>query len=397
MSHLKSIGMSVLALSFLAPQCFAGNEGSGGGNAIVCFDSATIASQIKVSRADGGGYIEDKHIPHITSVELLDIHKAKLGHLNDEGEIVYAKIIDSEPGENQKQYLERISRRIESMFPRFREYIDAGKMPVKGFPNGLAPIDDVNSGEVFKANCVRSTIIAQFDEAGKTYAAVDSRIYSLSNEIFPVSSRALSFWHEYLYRLARIYNKAKTSDAVQSLIGAFITEDVTIGEILLKMAAATGTKTRGFEIKPFYQDLIDNLNQDLEKSNLRKIHIKKNFIFKPSINERDRVFKNGMEPFTDKVLQIYLSEYQHKLLSMKAVSRETLENFDNFIQNSWIKKFGYRYPSLHESCDFLDIYYSCDFSAEYYTGYYFYSVLDSVPKDQWFDAYAEKLPNRNDF
>jgi hypothetical protein len=51
----------------------AGNESSGGGNAIVCFNSKEIPVEVRANN----GKIQDSHIEKITSIEMLDLWELK--------------------------------------------------------------------------------------------------------------------------------------------------------------------------------------------------------------------------------------------------------------------------------------------------------------------------------
>lgn len=340
----SKFSMLSLAVLLTIPLCAqAGTETSGGGNAVVCFDDPKIVSQIKGNKTEGGFHIEDDYISHITSVELLDIHKARLLHLNQNGEVVKPKLIESKLNETQAQYAARIIKRIESLVPEFSAYLAKLKIPLKNFPHGLAAIDDVISGEVMGKNCIRSTIIAQYDEAGKTYAAYDSRIYLLSEAIFPVSSRVLSFWHEYFYSAARAKG-VKSSDAVQTLIGSLITEGATLGEIILKIQAATNSE---IIIKTFVDVLFNNMVDDFNANNLGFLKEEKQEQAIINGFTLDTKYKNSLTAQLEKnfpastrtsgALAHYFKVNRINLQNMKLVNPSFLQRLDDSLQE-WMGK-----------------------------------------------------------
>lgn len=217
-----------------------GTGSSGGaGNAIVCFDNESIVSQLKLDKQqglNGSGYIKDSYIPHIVSVEMLDIRKAKQTEMRDDGTTTSRTLIETYPGETQAQYAERMLRRISVYIPNFKEFFQKAKSTISEFKistSGLAPIDDVASGEVVNVGkCVRSTIIAHYDVGDKAMGVVDGRIYNLPVSVFSIPNRAMSFWHEYFYKFERLHNKTVSSDSTQIFIGKIVSAETTIGEFL---------------------------------------------------------------------------------------------------------------------------------------------------------------------
>jgi hypothetical protein len=332
------------ALLAMSAPAFAERD-SGGGNAVVCFDRADIVSQMRIERQHGGGYIKNSDISHISSVELLDLHKAKLPTLTADGDILVPTIIESKVGETQKDYDKRIQTRL-GLVPGILTALNNGKENIeyiKGVPNGLAPIDDISSGEVINTdNCVRSTIIAQYDEAGKTHILFDSRIYSLPLNIFSASSRAMSFWHEYFYVLARKAG-ATTSDTTQTLVGTLVKEGVTIDEALKAVKDVVQLSEYG----DFYTRFMTEFKADVatQKLTLELTTYQKDrcvlYMCSPSDareKELETSLVNQMNQAANyaKISEYYLKVWRSKLYSIPTLGTVTADRMDQAIQ-SWIK------------------------------------------------------------
>jgi hypothetical protein len=353
------VGVSTFAAErtdLVGPVVGRGADGSGGGNAKVCFDSREIVSNMRFDHLHGGGYIKNSDISHIVSVELLDLHKAKLPTLSPDGDVMNPTIVEALPGETQKQYEGRILKRL-SLVPSVRLLLDQSKAlvkEVKGVPNGLAPIDDVNSGEMINAdNCVRSTIIAQYDELGKTHVLFDSRIFALPLEVFPASSRAMAFWHEYFYALKRIEAKEMSSDSTQTFVGTLVKEGVTVQAIV--SATEDFIRNTSFNGKAA-ETFVDALDKDLRESLVKdkvvtfpKRQESVSGIFAVNrVENRAKEIQREMRAQQDaelpavqaKVREYYELTWKNKIFSTPYVSRETAEYLDREFQRALSTTFS---------------------------------------------------------
>jgi hypothetical protein len=342
LTFIVASNLLTMAPSFAAAK---GNSSGGGGNAIVCFDSPDIVKQIKVNKQFGGGYIENGHISHITSVELLDISKAKLALINSDDEIIIPELIEAAPGDTMGSFTKKMEKRLK-LYPGVLNLVEAGKKKVKsvkGVPNGLTPIDDITSGEATKTDyCVRSTIIAQYDEGNETNVLFDLRIFGLSTDIFPVESRAMAFWHEYLYLLAR-KNGDTSSDLTQTLVGSLLKKDLTVRELEESYwSFKMGTKLNNSFINGSYiEELDESFSMNVEKNVKIPVYSEEQKCLgvacsfsavKAELAEK-ALSKVNTEEARASVLSFYKSSIQEKIYATPNLSKATANKIDNFYQN----------------------------------------------------------------
>jgi hypothetical protein len=358
----KSWSVLFLGIALFNPSAHAGRgvDSSGGGNAIVCFDSSTIATRLRQEKLAGSGFIADSDIQHITSVELLDVHKAKIPSLKM-GELVPVtpRVIEARPGETPDQYSERLKKRFEVYFPGIIKILEDGQSSfksVKPYAHGLMSIDDVNSVENFNTEtCVKATIIAQYYEPAGNYIAYDARIFALPMSVFPATDRALSFWHEYLYLLAKINRQAQSSDSTQTLLGALITHGVTLKELLSLVDVTVGSSTEDTYASKYVEEnfvtkFVKQVNDDLIKENLETdlwhdisyyVEDQKG-LFESVESAFDRVEKmaksdpryNGIPAAA---LKLYTEKWRPELYSTPQVSKKALKLLDDAITRHFNK------------------------------------------------------------
>jgi hypothetical protein len=339
---------SVLFLGFVLfdPSAHAGRgvDSSGGGNAIVCFDHPAIASRLRHEKLEGSGFIADSDISHITSVELLDVHKAKIPSIPMGGEMVPVtpRVIEARPGETPTQYSARLKRRFENYFPGIIHLLSEGQSffkSIKPYAHGLTSIDDVNSVENFSTEtCVKATIIAQYYEPAGNYIAYDARIFALPLSVFPASDRALSYWHEYLYFLAKKNRGAQSSDSTQTLLGALITEGVTLKEFmsLVDVTVSWGAARENYVSQFVNQVSADLKEKSLETSDLHPVYYDvsdKQGAFESSQSVIDRVQKAAKadpryKSIQAAALRVYDEKWKSVLYATPQIPREIISLLD---------------------------------------------------------------------
>lgn len=253
----------------------AGGNSGGGGNAVVCFSNPTIVKKIRLSKENGGGYIDSADIKYITSVEMLDLRKAKQPRIID-GVRVVKEILTANPGESEVDFEARLRGRFKDVNPEADRILNFGKNLITEFravPNGIAPVNDVGRYEVYNTDdCVRVTIIAQYDEENKTQVIYDERIFNLPEAIFSVENRVASRWHEYFYAIARSDLKAINSQPTQTLVGRLFLKDLKFGELVGSFVDFYPNYPKYGSYERLYNGLIyefiKNMNEDLKKNNL---------------------------------------------------------------------------------------------------------------------------------
>ncbi|MFL5814695.1 MAG: hypothetical protein ACJ763_14065 [Bdellovibrionia bacterium] len=358
----KSWSVLFLGFALMSQSALAGHgvDSSGGGNAIVCFDLSAIATRLRQEKLAGSGFIADSDISHITSVELLDVHKAKTPSIpmgSEDMVPVTHRVIESRPGETPAQYSKRLEKRFENYYPVINDLLKQGKAyfkSIKPYAHGLKSIDDVNSVENFSTEtCVKATIIGQFTEPTGRFIAYDSRIFSLPTNIFSASNQALSYWHEYLYALTKYAVKAQSSDSTQTLLGALITEGISLSELnyLVKATLENNFYNPYYVSGDYASRFVDRLNADLVTHKLQTSYdfeafysVKDQKGFLESEEEAkirvEKMAKSDPRYLSTPVaaLQLYNEKWKPVLYSTPQIAREKLSQLDEIITES-LKKF----------------------------------------------------------
>jgi hypothetical protein len=341
---LRLMATTCLLTSFAV---FAGAESGGGGNAVVCFDSPSVVKEIRLNKQFGGGYIENRHISRITSVELLDVAKAKHTILTPDGDIVTPEIIVAAPGETMGSFTKKMERRL-NLYPGILALIEIGKKgikSVKGVPNGLTPIDDVISGEAFNTEyCVRSTIIAQHEVGSETNVLFDSRIYGLSTSIFPVESRSMSFWHEYLYFVGRKRGDT-SSDLTQFLVSTFVKKELTVADLTDAYGFFYFKKRFGDSLLSgsFIESLSTSLYKDVEKKAEIPLYTEEEYCFgiacsfeavKTKLTKKveDKVHA---EEVRSTAMSYYNSVWKDKIYATPNLPKDVATKLDDYFQKQF--------------------------------------------------------------
>ena len=131
---MKSLLIGLIATSFTVSSNAAinyalGEMGSGGGNAIVCFEEGSIAtgedsthiiSEIKKNK----NQIPTKYLKWIKTIEMYDLYDAKKRRGIDSKS---PEIINIEPSEKIYSYLDRLSHRFDKSVGPLKSFVKYGK------------------------------------------------------------------------------------------------------------------------------------------------------------------------------------------------------------------------------------------------------------------------------
>ncbi len=348
MKPTKILTLITLLAAALSSTAQAGPGASGGGNAMVCFDDPSIPTRIRAEKLNGNGYIGDQDISHITKVEILDLYEARqpVGSIGSTPSS--KKLIEAKPGESVDQYTARLLSRFSELAPGLIDTIDRGRQALsvyKQFPNGLDPIDDVGPGETVNTrDCVRATIIAQYNRSDSDFIGYDPRIFNLPDSIFSVTSKALSQIHEWIYWVARTYGRATSSDSTRDLIGAMISDDQSLYDFFTHLFDISGDSLIGGNVSYFFPGAIIKDNGSyiykLAKAVLADLHAlqidqyrqKKKFLQSNESLLKD-CQKNAEIQLTQPMLDRYNQIWRPKLLAVKYVPTDILQTVDNIFQN----------------------------------------------------------------
>jgi hypothetical protein len=206
----------ILALSLLSLNALAGGSDRGGGNAIVCFDSASIPKAIRTKGSPDFGVITSKALGRITNIEMLDLYQAKLPKRDS---LYPARIAKPEPGETPEAMAERLLDRISNYAPWVHKKIEIGQSALRGnvsqSKDGVATIDDINLLFSYdREHCVIATMAAQ--DATNDELFVDSRLFKHPKH--SIESRAAMYLHEWTY-YSLLRKGVTTSAGVRGIVG----------------------------------------------------------------------------------------------------------------------------------------------------------------------------------
>ena len=247
---------------------------SGGGNAVVCFDDNAIPREIRRKDANGNiidGSLLDKYIPHVTSVEILDLYEARLrkGFNKKDSK----KLIEPHADEDIRDYAKRIIARTQDYLPSLyqelmKTYNELDPREATELPYGMEPVNDYNMiGRINSEYCVIATLVLQADVESKkkTYLYYDARLWDwaqISKEKIQTPhsqwSKDVAYLHEIVYRAARIRGQTDSRNT-RELVKLLITQEIT-SEQLREDAEALG-----FSVTPSLY-LVNLNNYKLQKS-----------------------------------------------------------------------------------------------------------------------------------
>ncbi|MCK5072916.1 MAG: hypothetical protein KAQ98_05780 [Bacteriovoracaceae bacterium] len=217
--NLYSCFIVIIILSINVAVADYGGMGSGGGKALVCFDSEYVADHVR----NNDGTIPSSLLGRITHLETFDLYYSKI--VNGPKHVMTA-----DKDESYHMFFNRIMEKIQEKGPFFaRDILKSRKTlndRIISFKN--APVDqtfDENyTGEMLLDVCSMTNIAVQkWDESVKGFRMhIDMRLFT--HELFSEESKAILLLHEYLYFIAR--NKGETnSKSTRVLISAIMSED----------------------------------------------------------------------------------------------------------------------------------------------------------------------------
>lgn len=216
----------------------------GGGNAVVCFNTPAIPREIRALDPQGRPIdpsIQDDHIPHITSIELLDLYEARFSRgIQNPSKF---ELLSPNRGETALEFSTRLFRRIENLMPGLHgALIEAmSELPsdeVVRVPSGLMPVNDhAMVGRINSRLCVVSTIAMQQDVGGgNTKIYVDGRIFD--HPKFDDSDRALTYVHEVVYHAARRSYRHDDSQGTRLLVGTLLRKNLSAARLYQEVTSA---------------------------------------------------------------------------------------------------------------------------------------------------------------
>jgi len=343
------LAVALVQAALFTAVSYAGETGTHGGNAIVCFDDPQIVKDLKQSKKNGDGWLKDEYVKvdpktgksHVTSVEILDLLQAKLPQ--DVENPQPTEVVEMKQGESLRSYVDRIENRFASVLPFIKDVIEKSRATfteVKPAPNGLTPIDDVGKEEFFDTDlCVRVTIIGQYQNKQKRYLRYDPRLFN--HPMHSALSKAVSLLHEYIYRFTASTG-AKNAKSARSLVGVLIRKNITVEEVFREFRYFFPEEGYGSRISwhemplsrltyanKIAQEILGDFSTTQDFPTSLKVK-RKAFESEKSIGDR---LAKERAAITPKILKRYLQVWQQKVQSIPNVPVEQLKQLDAFFQS----------------------------------------------------------------
>lgn len=230
-TKLFLIGLS-LSIAVTA-QSWAGGKGGNGGNGVVCFDKPELAQALLNETNGKPVLIPDTYIEHITSIEALDLHRAKASKkLGSKEETKIHPVSDWERSDDGYA-ISRILKLQPYAWEMVSELIDQDfwlTHHVQVFHEaGLFPVDDITPPNALGESCVTATVIAQRpmrSGAEQMQLFIDGRLYEHKNH--SQLSKGVFWLHEILLADANSKREQNNlpyltnTDDVSTLVGYLI-------------------------------------------------------------------------------------------------------------------------------------------------------------------------------
>ncbi len=234
---MKLLLVTLLAssMAFAMLDRSTGDWGSGGGNAIVCFDkvnitngetSVNIIDEIKKNK----NLIPDKYLSHIESIEMYDLYEAKKRRgIGSKPAVIF----EIQKEEKIYEYIDRVSLRFRSINTRVVELVQLGKALIPDtrlvFNNSaLKYQDDLGSVSLPSMKCLVSTMAAQVNYGEFFEAHIDERLFNHPKH--SRQSQATLILHELIYASARKLHKHTDSGSTRNLVRLIISSHKSITE-----------------------------------------------------------------------------------------------------------------------------------------------------------------------
>lgn len=212
-----------------------GEWGSGGGNALVCFEpvvvadgnrSVNIIEEIKANK----NTIPDKYLQHIESIELFDLYEAKKRRGLDSAK---PEILAIKEDEKFYDYFERLGSRFEDTVYFMKGMVDQGKelLPdsrIIFHDFAVEYQNDLGSVTLPGSNCLIITMAAQVNYNDFYEVHVDERLFNHPKHT--KQSRATLILHELIYAVGRKHFDQTDSGGTRNIVRQYISYHPSITE-----------------------------------------------------------------------------------------------------------------------------------------------------------------------
>lgn len=211
---------------------FAGPGSSGGGNALVCFNSAQAVKEIHAN----GSYISDKYLKDINFIETFDLYEAKKKRGFSETDSS-TNLIEIKSNESIAAYAKRVINRIKPHYPEFhslleREYNQVASQRSIQTDDRIDQVFDINPDTfVDKPNCLFATLAAQINEKDMTTIYIDNKLFNHPRH--SRESKGALLIHEAVYSLLRKEWKHSDSRSTRFVVAALLNSETRIRDLNL--------------------------------------------------------------------------------------------------------------------------------------------------------------------
>lgn len=281
-------GLLISTMAFSMLDRSVGDWGSGGGNAIVCFNSATIAEGDKtVNILDeikkNKNIIPDKFLTHIKSIEMYDLYEAKKKRgIGSQP----AEILNIKEDEKIYEYIDRISSRfndhnseISKLIWKSRRIVPDGNISFS--ESGVVYQNDLGAVSLPQENCIISTMAAQVNYFNNYFVHIDQRLYD--HKAHSIQSKAVLILHEMIYAYGRKFFDHKESGSTRELVRVLISYHESITEGFVSKFLVDSKFATGFgEFK--YSNLRNRIIGKFERVKMNLDSLFQDFLFKGDSN-----------------------------------------------------------------------------------------------------------------
>ena len=268
------IGLVLSSMAFAMLDRSTGDWGTGGGNAIICFDristtdgeeTINILDKIKENK----NIIPDKFLSYIKSIEMYDLYEAKKRRgLNSK----QPEIIKIKDGERIYSYIERLTERFQNLNYEVVNIVYKAKSIITDdditFNSaGVLYQNDLGSVTLPNSNCIISTMAAQVNYNDHYQVHIDERLYNHAHH--SKQSKATLILHELIYAYGRKNYHHKDSGSTRELVRMLISFSKAINEgsvskLLINSRLSTGSHELSMANKyTFIHAAFSNLNKNI--------------------------------------------------------------------------------------------------------------------------------------
>ncbi len=215
-----------------------GEWGSGGGNALVCFQRKVISiggeeKTITQLVRENKNRIPDEVLQHIDSIEMFDLYEAKKKRGLSS---VKPEIIEIGETEEYYDYIERLAKRYHGTVNDMYGFVEIGKNLIPDtniifHESAVEHQNDLGSVTLPTRHCIIATMAAQVNFNNFFELHIDERLFNHPKH--SKQSKATLILHELIYAMARKHAKHTDSGSTRNIVRMLMSyhPDITEGAV----------------------------------------------------------------------------------------------------------------------------------------------------------------------